>query len=151
MDKMKREEVCKRIRDAFPNMIVDGQYKVYLYGEDISFIITELLQKPEKFDPIEHINNGHRAYSEEANLIIWEQNNDIQAYSYIPETPCEKTMYALLNRNDWKPYVEPEPTPQELIDKARSCMTEAFGEAHGTEIDDLNAVIDAFEKSLEEK
>lgn len=151
MNNMKRAETIKRIRDAFPNMIVKGEYKVSLCGEDISFIIEEL-SAPEKFDPIEHMNGGGKACYMDAGWFYFCKNSSLYTHDLNSglEKKASNGVYELfmerLFHGTIKPYVEPEPTPMELIEKARDALD--GGQQDSADGDAIYAALDAFEKSL---
>lgn len=116
-------------------------------------------QKPEKFDPIEHMQMGGWVSDQKRRLykigfeknILFKSNEDDDTAWFTLNHNMAAFINDLVFTGDLAEYTIPEPTPMELIEKARSCMTETFGVAHGTEIDALNAVIDALEKTIEEK
>jgi len=105
----------------------------------------EEISKPRPFDVLEHLRDGGKARSEHANLYVWMDEGEVLHDTYKHGISQEKSLYALLHRTDWQPYTEPEPTPQEILEKARDSLSKGI---NGMSI---SKALDAFEKLLKEK
>lgn len=151
-----RESICEMLDEGYKEwMHGDSVTHIEITGTEAAFISSEL-SKPEPFDLLQYLEDGFKVIGPNDDVFYFDKTvlfvkTKHRGNFTIACQPNLNDFFKFLFDNRLWPCVEPEPTPMELIEKARSCMHEAFGVAHGAEIDTLNAALDALEKSLEEK
>jgi len=112
--------------------------------------IINALSQPKPFDVLAHLREGGLVMSFDSDDFYYELlEGDVVEYPVEGGFPSPMSAIFLIN-HEFKPY-EPEPTPQDILEKARSSMNEAFGTAAGTEIDNVNAALDVLQKLINDK
>jgi len=123
-------------------------------GEHVRYAHPDAVEKP--FDVLAHLRGGgviHLLDSPE--IIVRLYDGKFECLDVHKEWADVEDIVSLMQdlvNSEWKPYTEPEPTPQDLLEKAREELTGVLRILNQEyELDKITEVFDEFDKLINDK
>jgi len=152
MTKLPKKQIVDRINEAHIIALNDGdvEFEIKIDLEHAE-IIKDALSRPEKFDAVEHMKGGGILVDPDGN----KYQINVHGYAFVngcgPMQNTNVLLYCII-KDQLKPYVDTEPTHEEIVKKGWDILCELFDKELNVEDQQaVDAAINHFETLLEEE